>query len=73
MPPGDGPPPTPGAPPTPVPGATAAPGPGVTTPGVPVPAAGTGDAVVAAAAAAPLVPLFTLHLEIIRGICCKWS
>ena len=56
-----------------MPGATAAPGPGVTTPGVPVLAAGAGDAAVAAAAAAPLAPLFTLHLEIIRGICYKWS
>ena len=75
----------PGAPPTPVPGAAvAAPGPvaaatGVpvtagAAPGVPVPeVTGAGDAGVAAAAAAPLVPLVTLHLEIIRGICCKWS
>lgn len=64
--------------------AAAAPGPvGVATgvpvtapaaPGVPVPeVTGAGDAGVAAAAAAPLVPLVTLHLEIIRGICCKWS
>ena len=54
--------------------AAAAPGPVAAATGVPVPeVTGAGDAGVAAAAAAPLVPLVTLHLEIIRGICCKWS
>ena len=68
-----------------MPGATAAaaPGPvGVATgvpvtagaaPGVPAAGAAAGDTGVAAAVAAPLVPLVTLHLEIIRGICYKWS